>query len=136
VTPMKGTIWGWLKCFHITASLQNNCKIGSSTRIEPEVEVATCLFNFIHVVGGAYPDLFDTDVYASIERPFVRVTESAKCNRHFACKRKNPGHLIGSRKGRPTAAYLPQHLEALPERLTPTIELAKDLCVLLSVTIR
>jgi len=56
-------------------------------------------------------------------------------NRHLAYEHKNPGHLIGSRKGRPTATYLPQHLEALPARLTRTIELAKDLFVLLSVAI-
>ena len=37
VTPMKGTIWEWLKCFHITASSQNNCEIvrqrGSNQRL-------------------------------------------------------------------------------------------------------
>lgn len=136
MTPMKGTIWGWLKCFHITASLQNSCKICSSARIELEVELATYLFNLTHVIGDAYPDLFDTDVYASIKRPFVRVTKSSKCNRHFAREHESPGYLVGSRKGGPTAAYPLQHLKALPERLTRTIELAKDLCVLSSVTIR
>ena len=95
----------------------------------------TCLFNLIHIIGGTYPNLFDTDVYASTKRPFVCVTEPAKCNRHFAREHESPGHLVGYRKGTPKGAYLLQHLEALPERLTRTIELIEDLCMLLSVTI-
>jgi len=97
---------GWLRRFHVTASLQNDCKTNPSMRIQPGVELATCLFSLLRITGGTDPKPFDTNTCTVTKRPPVRVTESAIRNRHLARERKDPRQLIGHRECCPKAAYL------------------------------
>lgn len=90
------------------------------------------LFKLLYIVAGTHPNLFYTNTHASAEPPSVCVTEPAKCGRYLARERKVPRELVRCREGPPQAAYLLKRMEALPERLTCTIELAKDLCAALS----
>lgn len=93
------------------------------------VELVTYLFKFRLIISGTYPKPLDANAYAGTKRSSVCITEPAIRNRYPACERKGSRHLVGCRESDPKAAYLPQHSEALSERLARTIKLAKDLWV-------
>ena len=94
--PLNGTIFGWLRYFHITASLQSASEIRQGVMVRPKIVRTRYPLNLYRVVLGVSPKLFDADV-CSTEGLFVDVTEPPRATGTAALSENFPGipYVVG-----------------------------------------